>query len=91
MQAVLSLTTSLKDMRDRLGNMVVGLSRAPARLPITADDLGVSGALAVLMQDAIMPTLMQVGFGCAQGMVHAISGVCEFRDSCSYSVHCASP
>ncbi len=29
--------------------------------PVTADDLGVGGALAVLMKDAIMPTLMQVG------------------------------
>lgn len=55
--AVLALTTSLKDMRDRLGRMVIGLSRA--KEPITADDLGVGGALAVLMKDAIMPTLMQ--------------------------------
>jgi hypothetical protein len=29
--------------------------------PVTADDLGVGGALTVLMKDAIMPTLMQVG------------------------------
>jgi hypothetical protein len=56
--AVLSLTTSLRDMRERLGRMVVAVSRAG--VPVTADDLGVSGALAVLMQDAIMPTLMQV-------------------------------
>lgn len=55
--AVLALTTSIKDMRDRLGRMVIGLSRA--KEPITADDLGVGGALAVLMKDAIMPTLMQ--------------------------------
>ena len=55
--AVLALTTSLSDMRERLGNMVVGLSKAGE--PITADDLGVGGAIAVLMKDAIMPTLMQ--------------------------------
>jgi formyltetrahydrofolate synthetase len=56
--AVLALTTSLADMRERLGRMVVALSTTGE--PVTADDLGVSGALAVLMKDAIMPTLMQV-------------------------------
>lgn len=44
-------------MRDRLGRMVVGRSRAGD--PVTADDLGVAGALCVLMRDAIKPTLMQ--------------------------------
>jgi formate--tetrahydrofolate ligase len=56
--AVLALTTGLKDMREKLGNMVVGMSKAG--VPITADDLGVAGALCVLMKDAIMPTCMQV-------------------------------
>lgn len=56
--AVLALTTSLADMRRRLGNMVIGNSKSGA--PITADDLGVGGALTVLMKDAIEPTLMQV-------------------------------
>jgi len=55
--AVLALTTSLEDMRERLGNMVIGMSRSGQ--PVTADDLGVGGALLVLMKDAIMPTLMQ--------------------------------
>lgn len=55
--AVLALSTSLKDMRERLGNMVIGLSRAG--IPVTADDLGCGGALTVLMIDAIKPTLMQ--------------------------------
>lgn len=55
--AVLALTTDLRDMRDRLGRMVVGNSRQGQ--PVTADDLGVGGALTVLMKDAIMPTLMQ--------------------------------
>jgi len=39
-------------------------------VPITADDLGVAGALAVLMKDAIMPTLMQTAEG-TPVMVHA--------------------
>jgi formyltetrahydrofolate synthetase len=56
--AVLALTTSLADMRKRLGDMVIGNSKAGD--PVTADDLGVGGALAVLMKDALEPTLMQV-------------------------------
>lgn len=55
--AVLALTTDLPDMRQKLGSMVVGMSKAGA--PVTCDDLGVGGALCVLMKDAIMPTLMQ--------------------------------
>ncbi|CAF0902989.1 unnamed protein product [Adineta steineri] len=55
--AVLALTSSLSDLRERLGKMVVASSRDG--VPITADDLGVGGALAVLMRDAIKPTLMQ--------------------------------
>jgi methylenetetrahydrofolate dehydrogenase (NADP+) / methenyltetrahydrofolate cyclohydrolase / formyltetrahydrofolate synthetase len=55
--AVLALTTSLVDMRERLGAMVVATSKQGEA--ITADDLGVSGALAVLMKDAIKPNLMQ--------------------------------
>ncbi|KAL8259945.1 hypothetical protein R6Q59_027898 [Mikania micrantha] len=55
--AVLALTTSLADMRHRLGKMVIGNSRDGE--PVTADDLGVGGALSVLMKDAINPTLMQ--------------------------------
>jgi len=54
---VLALATSLKDMREKLGSMVVAYSRSGEA--VTADDLGVSGALAVLMKDAIMPNLMQ--------------------------------
>lgn len=55
--AVLALTTSMADMRERLGKMVVASSRSG--VPITADDLGISGALTVLMKDAIRPNLMQ--------------------------------
>jgi len=55
--AILALTTSLGDMQERLGAMVVATSKQGD--PITADDLGVSGALAVLLKDAIKPNLMQ--------------------------------
>ncbi|XP_078444200.1 10-formyltetrahydrofolate synthetase [Wolffia australiana] len=66
--AVLALTTSLSDMRERLGRMVIGNSRAGK--PITADDLGLGGALTVLMKDAINPTLMQTLEG-TPVLVHA--------------------
>ena len=55
--AVLALCTDLRDLREKLGAMVVGYSFAGQT--VTADDLGCGGALAVLMKDAIMPTLMQ--------------------------------
>jgi formyltetrahydrofolate synthetase len=55
--AILALTTGIADMRERLGRIVIGTSRAGEA--VTADDLGVAGALTVLMKDAIMPNLMQ--------------------------------
>ncbi|XP_073893368.1 monofunctional C1-tetrahydrofolate synthase, mitochondrial isoform X2 [Macaca fascicularis] len=55
--AVLALTDSLADMKARLGRMVVATDKS--RQPVTADDLGVTGALTVLMKDAIKPNLMQ--------------------------------
>ena len=55
--AVLALTTDLRDMRERFGRMVIGTNKAGEA--INVDDLGVAGALTVLMKDAIKPTLMQ--------------------------------
>ena len=55
--AILALTSDLKDMRDRMGRIVIGTSKAGDA--VTAEDLGVAGAMTVLMKDAIKPTLMQ--------------------------------
>jgi methylenetetrahydrofolate dehydrogenase (NADP+)/methenyltetrahydrofolate cyclohydrolase/formyltetrahydrofolate synthetase len=55
--AVLALTTDLTDMRERFGKIVIGTNRAGEA--ITAEDLGVAGAMTVLMRDAIKPNLMQ--------------------------------
>ncbi|MHB8778143.1 MAG: formate--tetrahydrofolate ligase [Anaerolineales bacterium] len=66
--AILALTTSLADMRDRLGRMVVAVNRKGAA--VTAEDLGVAGALTVLMKDAIKPNLMQTLEG-TPAIVHA--------------------
>jgi formyltetrahydrofolate synthetase len=55
--AILALTTDLRDLRERLGRVVVGMSKAGK--PVTAEDLKCAGAMTVLMKDALMPTLMQ--------------------------------
>jgi formyltetrahydrofolate synthetase len=55
--AILALTSSLADMRERLGRMVIGTDREGEA--VTAEDVGVAGALMVLMKDAIKPNLMQ--------------------------------
>ncbi|KAK9489916.1 formate--tetrahydrofolate ligase-domain-containing protein [Lipomyces doorenjongii] len=55
--AVLALSNSLSDMRERLGRMVVASSKSGE--PITCDDIGCGGALTALMKDAIKPNLMQ--------------------------------
>lgn len=55
--AILALTTGLKDMRERLGRIVIGQNSKGE--PVTAEQLGVAGAMTVLMKDAVMPNLMQ--------------------------------
>ncbi|TAK14523.1 MAG: formate--tetrahydrofolate ligase [Anaerolineae bacterium] len=66
--AILALTTDLADMRERFGRIVIGTSRKGEA--VTAEDLGVAGALTVLMKDAIKPTLMQTLEG-TPAFVHA--------------------
>jgi methylenetetrahydrofolate dehydrogenase (NADP+)/methenyltetrahydrofolate cyclohydrolase/formyltetrahydrofolate synthetase len=66
--AILALTTGLKDMRARLARIVIGQNGAGQ--PVTAEDLGVAGAMTVLMKDAIMPNLMQTLEG-TPAFVHA--------------------
>ncbi|MBM3126935.1 MAG: formate--tetrahydrofolate ligase, partial [Chloroflexi bacterium] len=66
--AILALTTGLEDMRDRLGRMVVAVNKRGEA--VTAEDLGVAGALTVLMKDAIKPNLMQTLEG-TPAIVHA--------------------
>ncbi|MHB0877913.1 MAG: formate--tetrahydrofolate ligase [Anaerolineae bacterium] len=66
--AILALSTSLADLRQRLGRIVVGTSKSG--VPVTAEDLGVAGAMTVLMKDALMPNLMQTLEG-QPAFVHA--------------------
>ena len=55
--AILALATSIKDLRARLGRIVIGTDNNGKA--ITAEDLRVAGAMTVLMKDALMPNLMQ--------------------------------
>jgi methylenetetrahydrofolate dehydrogenase (NADP+)/methenyltetrahydrofolate cyclohydrolase/formyltetrahydrofolate synthetase len=66
--AVLALTTDLEDMRERFGRMVVATNKRGEA--VTAEDLGVAGAITVLMKDAIKPNLMQTLEG-TPALVHA--------------------
>jgi len=57
LMAVLGLATSLQDLRERLGRIVIGYDRH--KQPVTAEQIGGAGAMAVLMKDALNPNLMQ--------------------------------
>ncbi len=57
LMAILALSTSLKDMRERIGRIVLALDNN--NQPVTVEDVGVAGAATVLMKETIKPTLMQ--------------------------------
>ena len=65
--AIMALTESRADLRARLGRMVVGLSFDGK--PVTAADLKAVGPMMVLLNDALMPNLVQTGEG-APAIVH---------------------
>jgi formate--tetrahydrofolate ligase len=66
--AVLALATDLFDLRARLGRIV--LATRTDGTPVTAEDLGVAGAMTVLLRDAIKPNLLQTLEG-GPAFVHA--------------------
>lgn len=55
--AIFCLATSVKDLKNRLGNIVVGYTRD--QKPVRAKDLKVHGAMTVLLKDALKPNLVQ--------------------------------
>ena len=66
--AVLALATDLQDLRARLGRIV--LATTMDGTPVTAEDLGVAGAMTVLLRDALKPNLLQTLEG-GPAFVHA--------------------
>ncbi len=57
LMAILALSQDLQDMRQRIGRLILAIDMQGQ--PITAEDVGVAGAMTVIMKDAIEPTLMQ--------------------------------
>lgn len=55
--ASLALALNQQDLRDRLGRMLVGFTKSGR--PVTAQELGCAGSMAVLLRDAILPNLVQ--------------------------------
>lgn len=55
--AILCLATSMEDLKDRLSRMIIGYTYDNA--PVTAGDLEATGALALLLKDALKPNLVQ--------------------------------
>ncbi|RKY01610.1 formate--tetrahydrofolate ligase, partial [Candidatus Poribacteria bacterium] len=55
--AILALATSLKDLRERIGRIVIGFTYDGK--PVTAEDLKCAGAMTVLLKDALKPNLLQ--------------------------------
>jgi formate--tetrahydrofolate ligase len=66
--AILALARDQADLRSRLGRIV--LARARDRSPVTVDDIGIGGAMAALLHDAIKPNLLQTIEG-TPALVHA--------------------
>ncbi|MGZ2225486.1 formate--tetrahydrofolate ligase [Glutamicibacter nicotianae] len=65
--AVFCLATGLADLRARLGRITVGYTYA--KTPVTADDLGAAGAMALLLKEAIKPNLVQ-SIGGTPALIH---------------------
>ncbi|WP_125611483.1 formate--tetrahydrofolate ligase [Specibacter cremeus] len=58
LMATLALATSLRDLRERLGRVVVGYTSG-AQEPVTAEQLRAAGTMTVLLRDALKPNLLQ--------------------------------
>src|SRR5664280_2738622 len=84
--AILGLATSLKDLRERLGRITFGYSTSGK--PLTADDIGAGGAMAVLLKDAIKLSdyvVTESGFGADLGSEKFMDIICRyggFEPSC---------
>ena len=65
--AILCLSASAEDLRIRLGRIIVGFTAA--REPVTANDIGATGAMMALLKDALLPNLVQTEEG-TPALVH---------------------
>jgi formate--tetrahydrofolate ligase len=68
--AIVALATSPQDLEERLGRIIVGATKGASRKPVTAGQLKASGAMALLLKDALRPNLVQTLEG-GPAFVHA--------------------
>ena len=68
--AIVALATSLEDLQERLANIIVGAKAGTDRKPVRAGDLRATGAMGLLLRDAIRPNLVQTLEG-GPALIHA--------------------
>ena len=61
LMAILALANNLKDLRERIGRIIVAFNKKGK--PVTCEDIKVAGAMTVLLKDAIKPNLLQAQDG----------------------------
>ena len=91
MMAILCLADGLADMKRRLGRILIGWTRSGR--PVHADELGATGALALLFKDAIKPNLVQT-IGGTPAFIHGgpfanIAHGCSSVMATKYALRCA--
>lgn len=59
LMVILAICSDMKDLRERVGRTTVAYSKDDVPIPVTCEDLGVAGAVTVLLKDAIKPNLIQ--------------------------------
>jgi formate--tetrahydrofolate ligase len=68
--AIVALSTSYQDLEDRLARIIIGSTHGPTRRPVRAGELKAAGAMALLLEEAIRPNLVQTLEG-GPAFVHA--------------------
>jgi formate--tetrahydrofolate ligase len=68
--AIVALSTSRKDLEERIGRIIVGSTSGKDKAPVRARDVKASGAMSMLLKDAIRPNLVQTLEG-GPAFIHA--------------------
>ena len=68
--AIVALSTSYRDLEERLARIIIGATEGASRTPVRAGELKSAGAMALLLSDAIRPNLVQTLEG-GPAFVHA--------------------
>jgi formate--tetrahydrofolate ligase len=68
--AIIALSADIPDLERRLGNIIVGATTGASKQPVRARDLGATGAMTLLLKDALRPNLVQTLEG-GPALIHA--------------------